>query len=97
MLEDRLVLCLQPRLGTTPQIAELVINLAQLLGLHVTAEGVERAQQCEFLLRMGCTRGQGWLYAKAMPLAQLLALSNPLPGLEQMIQAPLELQASRSP
>lgn len=29
---------------------------------------------------MGCTRGQGWLYAKAMPLAPLLALPKPWPG-----------------
>ncbi len=77
--------------GRHTQIAELVINLAQLLGLQVTAEGVETVQQRELLLRMGCTRGQGWLYAKAMPLAQLLALPNPLPGLEVPQAQPLAL------
>lgn len=56
------------------KIVELIVNLAQVLGLQVTAEGVETPVQREILLRMGCTRGQGWLFAKAMPIDDLLGL-----------------------
>lgn len=69
------------------RIAELIVNLAQLLDLKVTAEGVETLQQRELLLRMGCTRGQGWLYAKALPLPDLLRLSSPLTCLQEAPQA----------
>lgn len=68
--------------GRQTKIAELIVNLAQLLDLKVTAEGVETLEQRELLLRMGCTRAQGWLYSKAVPLEQLLRLSSPLPCLE---------------
>ena len=60
---------------TQQRIARLVISLAAGLGLQVTAEGVETQAQREMLLEMGCLRGQGWLFAKAMPLPQALALA----------------------
>jgi sensor c-di-GMP phosphodiesterase-like protein len=59
-------------------IVELIVKLAQALGLHVTAEGVETAEQRQILLSMGCMRGQGWLFAKAMPVEQVLALPDHL-------------------
>ena len=37
------------------------------MNLSVIAEGVEREDQAEFLLRHGCNRAQGYLYGK--PLA----------------------------
>jgi len=60
------------------KIARLIVNLARGLGFEVTAEGVETAQQAQDLLEMGCGRGQGWLYARAMPLEEVLALTEPL-------------------
>jgi sensor c-di-GMP phosphodiesterase-like protein len=76
--------------GRQTKIAELIVNLAQLLDLKVTAEGVETLEQRELLLRMGCTRAQGWLYSKAVPLEQLLRLSTPLPCLELALLPRLE-------
>ncbi len=64
--------------GRQTKIVELIVNLAQLLDLQVTAEGVETELQRQTLLRMGCKRGQGWLFAKAMPLEALLQIDNPL-------------------
>ena len=66
-------------LGRQSKIVELIINLARLLDLEVTAEGVETEAQRQRLMEMGCTRGQGWLYARAMPIEALLQITNPLP------------------
>ncbi|NLA35314.1 MAG: EAL domain-containing protein, partial [Actinobacteria bacterium] len=47
-------------------IVQTVINLAQSLGMDVTAEGIETVEQAEVLNELGCRRGQGWLYSKAI-------------------------------
>lgn len=60
------------------KIARLIVNLARGLGFEVTAEGVEAPEQAAALLEMGCRRGQGWLYARALPLEEALALVEPL-------------------
>ena len=73
--------------GRHTKIAELIVNLAQLLDLKVTAEGVETQKQRNILLEMGCTRGQGWLFSKAVSLEALLQLSNPLPHAPSPVQA----------
>lgn len=55
------------------RIAELVIPLGQQLGLSVLAEGVETREQADYLRGLGCHEAQGYLYAKPMPLDDLLA------------------------
>ena len=42
-------------------------------GLDVVAEGVETPEQARLLLELGCPRAQGWLWAKALPIAELRA------------------------
>jgi EAL domain-containing protein (putative c-di-GMP-specific phosphodiesterase class I) len=49
-----------------------------VLEFEVTAEGVETEAQREALLQMGCTRAQGWLYAKAMTVEQAEVLAERL-------------------
>ena len=49
-------------------IVESTIELGQNFGLKVLAEGVEDAATLELLQKLGCDLGQGWHYAKAMPL-----------------------------
>ncbi len=44
------------------QIAQAVIGLATSLSLSTVAEGVERREQAEVLLGLGCQFGQGWLF-----------------------------------
>ncbi|MEI8267319.1 MAG: EAL domain-containing protein [Betaproteobacteria bacterium] len=51
-----------------------MIQLARVLELDIGAEGVESADQHQQLLDLGCQRAQGWLYARAMGLEELLAL-----------------------
>jgi diguanylate cyclase (GGDEF)-like protein len=50
---------------------ELIIGLAQRLGLSTVAEGVESATQVARLKELGCTVAQGYFYAKPMPLHEL--------------------------
>lgn len=53
-------------------IIRALIRLAGHLGLTTVAEGVESERQAELLAELGCDRAQGWRYARAMPLDDLL-------------------------
>ncbi|MCZ2830762.1 bifunctional diguanylate cyclase/phosphodiesterase [Modestobacter sp. VKM Ac-2986] len=53
------------------QMLRSIVDLAQALGMDVVAEGVETAEHDALLRGIGCTFGQGWLYGRPMPLAQL--------------------------
>jgi EAL domain-containing protein (putative c-di-GMP-specific phosphodiesterase class I)/GAF domain-containing protein len=52
------------------RILEGIQTLAEALGLHTTAEGVETEQQRRWLERQGFHWGQGYLFAKPMDLEQ---------------------------
>jgi diguanylate cyclase (GGDEF)-like protein len=57
-------------------IVEALVALAHRLGLTVTAECVENAEQAERLRRIGCDTGQGWHYSRpvgAEAISRLLA------------------------
>ncbi|NEB79243.1 EAL domain-containing protein [Streptomyces sp. SID14478] len=57
-------------------IVEALVQLAHRLGLTVTAECVETAEQAERLRRIGCDTGQGWWYSRPVAperISRLLA------------------------
>jgi EAL domain-containing protein (putative c-di-GMP-specific phosphodiesterase class I) len=54
------------------KIIRAIINLAHVLELEVTAEGVESKSQMKGLLDAGCHRAQGWLYSRELSLASLM-------------------------
>ncbi|WP_399033646.1 putative bifunctional diguanylate cyclase/phosphodiesterase [Streptomyces sp. ASQP_92] len=59
-------------------IVEALVQLAHRLGLTVTAECVESAEQASRLARIGCDTGQGWLYSRAVTpdrIAKMIAHS----------------------
>ncbi len=53
-------------------IVRAVIQMAHSLGLSVTAEGIETAQQLTALTGLGCDTGQGYLLGRPMTAAALL-------------------------
>jgi len=71
-------------LATDPNdlaLSEAIIVMAHKLGLKVTAEGVETAEQRDILSAAGCDYAQGFLYARPMPAEEfdaLLASDKPL-------------------
>ena len=63
------------------EVVGLIIRLAHRLGLTVTAESVETAEQLAQLERLGCDIGQGWFFARAVPAHEVPALAaRPLGG-----------------
>jgi len=58
-------------------IVATIIRLAESLGMTVTAEGIEGQSQADALVEMGCTRGQGYHFARPMPLEQFLDQLGP--------------------
>jgi diguanylate cyclase (GGDEF)-like protein/PAS domain S-box-containing protein len=61
-------------------IIHAVVNLGRSLGIEVIAEGIETAAQHDFLLGIGCDQGQGYLYGKAAPAAEVSRLLERMPA-----------------
>jgi diguanylate cyclase (GGDEF)-like protein/PAS domain S-box-containing protein len=55
-------------------LVEVIIGLANTLGLKVTAEGIESEVQRELLISLGCEFGQGYLLERPMPADEAEAL-----------------------
>ncbi len=55
-------------------LTEAIIVLGEALSLPPIVEGVETEEQLEVLYAAGCRYVQGWLFAKAMPLTELLTV-----------------------
>ena len=53
-------------------ITSAVIAMAHELKMEVVAEGVETAEQFDFLATHNCEYAQGWLFSKPIPLPDLI-------------------------
>jgi len=61
-------------LGQNPDsqaIVRAIVGLGSSLGITITAEGVERAEDLELLRAEGCNQGQGFLFSKAAPASDV--------------------------
>ena len=52
-------------------IVKTVLALGHSMNVPVLAEGIETEEQLRFLIDEGCNEGQGYLFAKPVPLAQI--------------------------
>lgn len=68
-----------------PALVQAIIDLARSLQLKTVAEGIETNEQYESLKEMGCDVGQGYLFAKPAPPAQIRELIERTRG----VNAPL--------
>ncbi len=71
---DRSLIAGLPHDADAAAIVQAVVAMARQLRLHVLCEGVETAEQREFLGLLGVDELQGWLFAKALPAAACGAL-----------------------
>jgi len=55
-------------------IVRAIVSLGASLGIKITAEGVETEDDLAYLKKEGCTEGQGYLFSKARPHREVLAL-----------------------
>jgi diguanylate cyclase (GGDEF)-like protein len=55
-------------------IVRAIVSLGDSLGIKITAEGVETESDLAYLKAEGCTEGQGFLFSKALPQSEILAL-----------------------
>lgn len=53
-------------------IIQAILGIAQGLGMRTVAEGVETEAQLALLQEGGCSQGQGFWFARPMPLAELV-------------------------
>jgi PAS domain S-box-containing protein/diguanylate cyclase (GGDEF)-like protein len=52
---------------TDEAIVDSIIAIAERLGVHVTAEGIEDPVALDYLQERGCRQGQGYLFSAAVP------------------------------
>ena len=78
------------RPGPDHAIVQAVIAMGHALGIRIVAEGVERPEQAARLRELGCDGAQGFLFAPAVPVAELdeLLRSGIRPGIEAVGSSP---------
>jgi diguanylate cyclase len=81
----------QAEVDGRPPVSAAVIHLAQALGLHAVAEGVETAEQAEQLLSLGYLAAQGYYFARPMPAAKF---SDLLHDAKPLMPAPLSFSVT---
>jgi diguanylate cyclase (GGDEF)-like protein len=59
------------RTASGPKMIHALVQLGEALGLDTYAEGIETQEQLDLLLAEGCSRGQGYLFARPLPAADL--------------------------
>lgn len=68
---DRTLLAALGSDPSQPALLAAVLQLIRACGLNAVWEGIETAQQAEYLLGIGCTSGQGYYFSRPLPEAEL--------------------------
>jgi diguanylate cyclase (GGDEF)-like protein/PAS domain S-box-containing protein len=81
---DRSFLTGLDRDGAAVAIVQAITSLAHALGMDVTVEGVETAEQLARARTIRCDRGQGYFFSKPLPSDALSEIIRPvLPAIRQ--------------
>ena len=59
--------------GTQAQLLKSIVEIGHMLGISITAEGVEGERQLKMLQDIGCDELQGYSLARPMVSADLVA------------------------
>jgi diguanylate cyclase (GGDEF)-like protein len=70
---DRSFVVNMDRSSVGHKVISSILLMGQGLDMEIIAEGIETSEQREQLMSMGCQLGQGFLFAKPMPHAEVLA------------------------
>lgn len=68
---DRSLVCQIGRSRKHEAIIQAIVGMAQALGYHTIAEGVETPGQLQFIAALGCEAAQGFLFGRPMAPAAL--------------------------
>ena len=71
---DRSFIVDLPRQPDGMAIVEAMVSLGRALGMSIVVEGIERGEQAEALAGLGCREGQGFLFSRSLPVAELVIL-----------------------
>jgi EAL domain-containing protein (putative c-di-GMP-specific phosphodiesterase class I) len=52
-------------------LVKTIVGLGEALGIDIVAEGIELKEQADMLLECGCTIGQGYLFSRPRPAAEV--------------------------
>ncbi|WIM99663.1 EAL domain-containing protein [Actinoplanes oblitus] len=66
--------------GAGTALSEVVVKLAEAIGMRTVAEGVESPEQATALRLLGCHRGQGYTWSRPVPNAELREVAMRLAG-----------------
>ena len=77
-------------------IVRSIISLGKGLGVTITAEGVETEAELSCLRAEGCHEGQGFLFSRARPNAEIVSLLEAQAGLALAATASLVVRRRRS-
>lgn len=69
-------------------IVEAIIAMAHSMGLHIIAEGVETAEQLEFLQMRKCSEIQGYYFSHPLPAEQFEQLLLEMQAMDDKLQDP---------
>jgi diguanylate cyclase (GGDEF)-like protein len=76
-------------------IVRTVLALGHSMNVPVLAEGIETEDQLRFLIDEGCSEGQGYLFAKPLPLAQIPdAMARVLQRVGKPVAGPAKITAA---
>lgn len=79
-------------------VVQAISTLAESLDLTVIAEGIETQQQLDYIRSQGCAEGQGYFFARPMPLGEVAGyIAQPGFALESGNQASAVTRISAAP